>query len=124
MIEFVIPIQVTGALGLNSIYSNNKHWATRKKEAEEIHDCVKYAMLSQRVEKHIINCPVEINIFYNSKLDIDNHGYIAKLLIDGLKGYLLEDDSPKFVRKLTQSYYSGKGIKIKIDRFIGWQDEM
>lgn len=32
---------------------------------------------------------------YNSRLDIDNHGYLSKLIIDGLKGYLLEDDRPK-----------------------------
>ena len=124
MIEFVVPIKVTGELGLNRLYSTNKHWAKRRQEACAVHDAVKNALISQGVAKSIIKNPVLIDIAYNSRLDIDNHGYIAKLLIDGLKGYLLEDDNSKFVKKLIQSYYTGNGIKIKICELAGEVYEM
>ena len=119
LIEFIVPIRVTGKIGLNSLYSTNKHWAVRKREAEAVHEAVKLTLISQRIDKAFIKTPVAIDIFYNSRLDIDNHGYLAKLLIDGIKGYLIEDDSPKFVKKLTQSYWDGEGIMVKIREYDG-----
>lgn len=112
-----MPIAVTSKFGLNSLYSTNKHWAVRKREAEVVHEAVKLALASKKIARQLIKTPVEIEIFFNSRLDIDNHGYLSKLIIDGLKGYLLEDDSPKFVKKLTQSYWNGKGILVKIREF-------
>lgn len=116
MIEFVIPLKVTGKLGLNSLYSTNKHWAKRKKEADSVHLAVKGALLACKVPKKLFDCPVEVTLAYNSRLDIDNHGYLAKLLIDGLKGYLIADDNRKHVQKLTQKYWNGEGIKVEISK--------
>ena len=117
LIEFVVRVKVSGKLGLNSLYSTNKHWAARKREAEAVHEAVKFALMRQQIAREFVKTPIEIDISYNSRLDIDNHGYLAKLLIDGLKGYLIEDDSPKFVKKLTQSYWTGEGIRVKIREY-------
>ena len=37
------------------------------------------------------------------------------MIIDGLKGYLIVDDSKKYVVSLTQRFYSGDGITIEIE---------
>ena len=115
MIEFVIPLKIDGKLGLNSLYSTNKHWAKRKNEADIVHFVVKGALIAGKVPRVLYDSPVTVELSYNSRLDIDNHGYVAKLIIDGLKGYLIADDSKKYVTKLTQQYWSGQGVKVKID---------
>lgn len=113
-IEFILPIKPTGELGLNSLYSTNKHWAKRNKQAKAIHESVRIAMKSQGIPKRFFEFPVTVDIAYNSRLDIDNHGYLAKLIIDGMKGYVIQDDSKKYVRKLTQEFWNHPGIQVRV----------
>lgn len=112
-IEFYIDLKITGKLGFNSIYSG-QHWAKRKKQAEEIHDLVFKSLIKNKIEKKIFEKPVIVGIFYNSRLDIDNHGYLSKLIIDGLKGYLIEDDNKNYVVALCQYFHKGKQIKVVV----------
>ena len=112
-IEFVLPLEVDSKLSLNRIYSGKK-WYTRQNQANKIHMLVRIELINQRVPKKIFEKPVEIEFYWNSLLDLDNHGYIAKLIIDGLKGYLIHDDSKKYIEKITHSYWLEKGIKIII----------
>lgn len=113
MISFIIPLKVNSEYGLNKIYVG-VHWAKRNKTAEEIHDLVQMSMMAQRIPRKKFDKPVAIHISYNSGLDIDNHGYLSKLLVDGLKGYLIEDDSRKYVTCLIQDFHSGKDIIVEI----------
>lgn len=114
MIEFVIDLNMTGKYSLNKIYSGS-HWTVRRSEAQTIHDLVKWSMVGQHVPKRILRPPVAVEIAYNCGLDIDNCGYMSKLIIDGLKGWLIEDDNKKHVRQLTQSFWGGKGIRVRIE---------
>lgn len=112
-VSFVLPLKVNSKLSLNSIYSGS-HWRKRQKQAEQIHEAVKLTLLSQRVPKLIFEKPVNIEFHWNSMLDLDNHGYLTKLIIDGLKGYLIRDDTKKYVREIHHAYWLGKGVKISI----------
>lgn len=47
-----------------------------------------------------------IRIRCNNRLDIDNHSYLAKLIIDGMKGLLIEDDDRRFVKSLRQEFHN------------------
>ena len=47
-------------------------------------------------------------------LDLDNHGYLTKLIIDGLKGYLIHDDTKKYIQEIHHVYWIEKGVKIEI----------
>lgn len=114
MIKFEIPFKVTGEYGMNKIYAGI-HWAKRKKQADEIHMLAWSELRRQKIPKKIFEKPVVITIFYNSNLDIDNHGYLTKMLIDGLKGYLIVDDDKKHVDELRQKFHSGKSILIEIE---------
>jgi len=113
LIKFTVPLKVTGEYGMNKIYAGI-HWAKRQKQAKEIHELMHYSMMAQHVPKKLFKRPVVININYNSNLDIDNHGYLTKMLVDGLKGYLIEDDKRKFVTEIRQKFYDGKDILIEI----------
>lgn len=113
-IEFIIPIQVNSKLSLNSIYSGY-HWSNRVKKALRIHKTVKCALINQKIQRKLIESPVCINFYWKSRLDLDNHGYLAKLIIDGLKGYLLFDDDKKHIIKISHSYWDSDGVKVQID---------
>jgi len=113
LIKFTVPLKITGEYGMNKIYVG-MHWAKRQKQAKEMHELMNYSMLAQHVPKKLFKRPVVIDISYNSKLDIDNHGYLTKMLVDGLKGYLIQDDTRRFVIEVRQKFYDGKDILIEI----------
>ena len=44
--------------------------------------------------------PVKIRFWFNSRLDVDNNSILVKFIIDSLKGWIIEDDSKKYVRSI------------------------
>lgn len=112
-VSFVLDFEVKSKWGLNSIYSG-KHWKNRKKEAVQVHDAVFWTLKYLKIKKELFQKPVVISIKYNSKLDIDNHGYISKMIVDGLKGYLIQDDTRKFVKELRQSFWDDIGVLVEV----------
>lgn len=113
MIEFIIDLKVTGEWGLNRIYAG-MHWAERKRQAEYMHALVRSELNRQGIKPGIIEEPVELWLWYNSRLDCTNHGYLTKLIEDALKGYLLKDDSRKYVKGVYQGFWGGEGIKVEV----------
>lgn len=98
---------------MNAIYSG-KHWTKRKASADYFHSLIQSEMRRQ-LPKHIHQKPVCITFYFNSKLDIDNHGYIVKCLIDGMKGYLIQDDTRKYVIGLVQRFHEGDKIIVEVN---------
>lgn len=114
---FEIPIKVNSRLGLNSLYAG-KHWSVRKKEADEVHFIVKNVVRKLKGVKPF-NEPVEIKIRYNTRLDIDNTGYITKLLIDSLKGYIIIDDDKRFIKRLIVEFQDeSKNVIIEVRELV------
>ena len=113
MISFVIDFKVTSEYGLNKLYAGT-HWTVRKRQADFIHAMVQSTLYALKVPRTPFKTPVRVSISYNSKLDIDNHGYISKLIIDGLKGWVIQDDTKKYVKELEQKFWKGKGILVEI----------
>lgn len=113
MTSFVIDFKVTSEYGMNKLYAG-VHWTVRKRQADYIHSLVQTALYVNKVPKKIYKRPVKVIIYYNSKLDIDNHGYLSKLIIDGMKGWLIEDDKRKYVVELDQRFYDGQGILVEV----------
>lgn len=112
--KFVIqyPPSLKG-YSLNDIYSG-KHWAKRKKDSEYWHLLVHSALNKQGIKKQIFQNPVSITFSWNDRLDIDNHAYIGKMIVDALKGYLIADDTRKYYKKLTHQFHSEKIIKVEV----------
>ena len=114
IIEFKIPLTCTAEWGLNKIYAG-VHWTKRKKQAEYIHLLTQQALRKAGIHKGVYKEPVSITMQFNDRLDVDNHGYIIKLIIDGLKGYLIADDTKQYVKRVTAEVYEGKDVNVKIE---------
>lgn len=102
---------------MNAIYAG-KHW--RKRSAD-----VKY--WHTMATKYIDNCakkhrkfdkPVSITYYWNDRMDLDNHAYMAKLITDSLVGILLEDDTRRYVKSITHSWHDENCIAIVIEEYI------
>lgn len=121
MIRFKIPYPTTKVekkrwnkeYGLNAIYAG-KHWIKRKEDSEYWHWMVKKQLISQKIRKVIFENPVEITFAYNDNLDCSNHAYIAKMIEDSLKGWLLVDDNRKHVKRITHEFWEEDSILVEI----------
>jgi Holliday junction resolvase RusA-like endonuclease len=102
---------------MNAIYSG-KHWAKRNADKEFWHDLVHAYLKHQKVPQKLFQRPVQITFRWNDKLDIDNHAYLGKLIADGLKGYLLKDDSRKHYIRLTHEFHDKNFVEVEIQEVI------
>lgn len=111
--QFEITHKITSKDSVNAIYSGG-HWTKRKEKADYWHQLVMVEMRKQ-LPKHIHEKPVCVTISVNCGLDIDNIGYISKCIIDGIKGYLIHDDTRKYVQCLIQKFHEGSKDKIIVE---------
>lgn len=96
---FMVPLKITSALSLNKIYSGI-FWAKRKKQKDDIKTLVKIALRGR--EKIKFDKPVEIEMQFNSRLDVSNHAYVFKMIEDAIKELgIIKDDTDKYVKKCT-----------------------
>lgn len=91
------------------------HLGMRRKQPQKVHEIVRLPMKSQNIHQKMFEKPVNIAFKWHSKLDLDNHGYIAKLIIDSLKGYLIRDDTGKYINRITHEYQKNKGVRTKLN---------
>lgn len=89
----------------DNAYYAGKHWAVRKKDADYWHNMVRACMDRQGVRKRPLEKPVEILLFWNDRLDVDNHSIMGKMIVDAMKGRLLQNDSKKWVRSVTHTFH-------------------
>lgn len=99
--------------GLNSIYAG-KHWSKRSEDARDMRDLVLAELYRQKIPRKIYERPVGIAFYFNDRLDCDNHALIQKLVIDALKGYLIQDDSKKYVRKVSSEFHEEDYILVEV----------
>jgi len=116
MIQFSIdyPPKFGGNYGLNSIYSG-KHWYERNKDAEFWHGHVLGTLKKQGIRRGVYKYPVTITFYWDDRLDCSNHAYAGKMIEDALKGYLIKDDSRKWVKEITHKFHTGKCILVEIE---------
>lgn len=100
--------------GLNAYYAG-KHWAMRKADADEMHATVHAELYRQHIPKSIFQHPVKITFYWNDRLDVDNHAVLEKYVIDALKGWLLQDDSRKFLRERDTRFHDAPYIRVVIE---------
>jgi Endodeoxyribonuclease RusA. len=96
--------------GMNAIYSG-KHWTKRKKDAEYWHILTINALRQQGIKRNVLDYPVKVVLSWNDRLDIDNHSYMGKMIVDSLKGYIIKDDNRKYLKEITHRFWNGKQIK-------------
>lgn len=120
-VSFMIPYpktkaqrtQWTSDYSLNAYYGG-KHWSVRAKDAEYWHMLTVDALHRAKIPKRIYEKPVRVVICYNDGWDIDNHGAVTKMIIDGMKGYVIKDDTRKYVNEVTQRFWSRDYIGVYV----------
>ena len=99
--------------GLNAYYAG-KHWAARKKDAEFWHTMVRACMGVHGVRLTPFKRPVTIVFRWNDNLDIDNHAAMGKMIVDAMKGRVIEDDSRRWVKGVCQYYHDEDYIEVVV----------
>jgi hypothetical protein len=101
---------------LNAYYAG-KHWSVRKKDADFWHLLVLEAMCrlkrTQRVE--MAQTPVQISCYFNDGLDCSNHAAMVKMIEDALKGTVIQDDSPKYVKGIFMGFHDEPCIRVVVE---------
>lgn len=117
-LKFTITHKFTKDDSLNEIYAC-KHWRNRKTYADGIHMIVKNALrlagIKTRDRSVIFLSPVHITItFPFDGVDIDNHTYFSKCVVDCLKGVAIKDDNPKWVYGINQKFGNRENILVEV----------
>ena len=99
--------------GLNKYYSGC-HWSIRKKDAEYWHLLTRSAMNKQEIRIRPFEKPVEISFLWNDRLDIDNHAIMGKMIVDAMKGRLINDDSRRWVKGVCHYFHNEDYILIQV----------
>ena len=103
--------------GLNAIYAG-KHWAKRVEDKNCWEELVLICLKQQKIPVKIFDNPVEIQFKWNDNMDIDNHAYMGKMIVDALKGYLLKDDNKKHYAEVTHKFHDKDFIEITITEVV------
>ena len=100
---------------LNAYYAG-KHWNERIKDAEYWHALVWESLYTNRCvgEKRLFEGPVTLSFLFNDGLDCSNHAAMAKMIEDALKGVIIKDDSPKYVKGIYVGFHDKPYISISV----------
>lgn len=121
MIRFTIPYPATRKAmtdwskrySLNAYWSG-KHYESRNRDAKEIHDLTYLSMRKDGIRKGLLEVPVEVWFRWNDGLDADNHAALGKMIVDAMKGYILQDDNRKWVKGVHHRFWSGNAIVVEV----------
>ena len=120
-VRFTLPYPPTkrGKAAWNKRFSLNAYWAgkhyrARAQDARDIHSLVILALRQGRVKKQPFRETVEILFRWDDGLDIDNHAALGKMITDALKGWVIQDDSPRWVRKITHEFWDGGKVEVEV----------
>lgn len=124
MIKFIIPYPPTKKgksafckrFGLNAYYTG-KHWSVRKRDAEELHTLAIISMKRAGIRKHLLTGPAEITFRWNDGLDVDNHAVLGKAFVDAMKGYILQDDNRRWLKRISHDFWEGDGILVEVSPY-------
>lgn len=118
---FSIPYPETkkGMIAWNRRFSLNAYWAgkhykARSADAKYIHAITMNAMKGAGIRKDPFVVPVEVIFRWDDRLDIDNHGALGKMIMDVLKGWVLMDDSPRWVRRVVHEFWDGGCVGVEV----------
>ena len=109
--SFAIPLKITNEFSLNRV----GNWLDKYQRNKKISQITYVAMRDAGLPRTPIDYPITVGIKYKSGLDIDNHGMIAKSIIDGMRAYgLLADDNKAHIVALYQSFNDGDGVTVTL----------
>lgn len=99
--------------GLNAIYAG-KHWSRRKADSEYWHMLTQAALFRAGIPRRPAQKPVTITFYWDDRLDLDNHAYMRKMIIDGMKGWVIVDDDRRYIRWITDGWHDETYILVEV----------
>ena len=97
--------------GDNAYYSG-KHWSVRKRDSDYWHDLL---MVEAPWDRGPLRSPVRLEFYWNDRMDLSNHSMMAKMIEDGIKHRIIQDDSRKHVAEMIHRWHDDDCIKIVIE---------
>lgn len=97
--------------GLNAYYAG-KPWPARKRDAQELHAITWAALKRAKIKKEPLKVPVKLKFLFDDGLDCSNHAVIVKAVEDAMKGWVIEDDSRKYVKSITTMFHQENCIRV------------
>ena len=101
------------AYGLNAYWSG-KHPKARARDAKYWHELTHAMLFKQGIQKSFFNKPVVINFYWNDGMDCTNHTAIGKMVEDALKGWVIKDDSRKYVQGVCHWFHDKDYILVEV----------
>ena len=99
--------------GMNAYYAG-KHWSLRKQDAEFWHNLTRACMHNAGVRKRPFEKPVKITMYFNDRLDCSNHAVMFKMIEDGMRGRLIQDDSRRWVKACEMAFHDESFILVEV----------
>ncbi len=100
--QLTIVLQGERSPSQNEYYSS-PHWAVRAKLVKRIHATVQRRLVEMGIKQGTTcnkRVAIEVSAYFD-KRPLDASNILLKAYEDSLKGWLIEDDSPKYVEKVT-----------------------
>lgn len=107
--------------GTNAYWSG-KHYSKRAQDARYWHGLTVSAINRAKIRKRPFDKPVVITFLWNDRMDLDNHSMMAKMILDGMKDKLINDDSKKWVKGIEHYWHEEDCIKVIITEVDGDAD--
>lgn len=102
--------------GLNAYWSG-KHYRARAQDAKDIHALTILAMKKARIKKQPFTGPVKLTFEWSDNLDCSNHAALGKMIEDAIKGWVIKDDSPRWVKEITHKFWKGDYIRVTVEAY-------
>lgn len=58
--------------------------------------------------------PVAVTFYWNDRLDIDNHAIMGKMIVDAMKGRVIEDDNRRWLKSVSHNFHDEDYIQVEI----------
>ena len=67
----------------------------------------------------MVDGPFAVRIYWNDRLDLDNHAAMGKMIVDALKRVIIPDDSRRWFKRLEYGWHDEDWIEVEIEEWRG-----
>lgn len=103
-----------GQFSTNAYYAG-KPFPIRNRDKDFWHWLTVEGMTKAKIPRKVLDVPVEIRFSFDDRLDCSNHSVIEKMIEDGMKGWILEDDTRKFVQRIVTEFNNDGKIVVEVN---------
>lgn len=104
----------TKRFGLNAYWAG-KHHQQRRRDADELHEMMIAALYIAHIRKKPVTYPVDVTFMWDDMLDVDNHAAMGKCFLDAMRGFVILDDSKRYVRSVKHQVWEGGRIRVIVE---------